>query len=83
MVVDKTDAIIEMLTNERPVCNLIKARSYKQCENPFDVFREWSKTFFNVTRTKHSVTEIDDVHSVSFWDPGIDIVKVNDFIKSL
>ena len=80
---DKTDAIIEMFTNERPVCNLIKARSYKQSENPFDMFREWANTFFSVTRTKHSTTEIDNVESVSFWDPGIDISKVNAFIKTL
>ena len=80
---DKTDAIIEMFTSERPVCNLIKARSYKNVENPYEIFRHWSEKYFNVTRTKHSITEIDDMESVSFFDPGIDIDKVNEFIRSI
>ena len=80
---DKTQAIIEMFTSEAPQCHLIKARSYKEVGSPFDVFRHWSEKHFNVTRTKHSTTAIDDIESVSFYDPGIDVDKVNEFIKSL
>ena len=80
---NKTQMIIEMFTSERPVCFLIKAREYKKMKNPFGVFRDWSEKYFNVTRTKHSITEIDDVASVSFFDPGIDIDEVNEFIWNI
>jgi hypothetical protein len=80
---NQTEAIIEMFLSERPQAGLIKAQRYKEIENPFEVFREWSEKFFNVTRTKQSTTEIDDVTSVSFYDPSIDLTKVNAFIKSL
>ena len=79
----KTQAIIEMVTSEGPQCSLIKNEWYKSVENPYDEFRKWSHERFNVTRTKHSTTAIDDIESVSFYDPSIDVDKVNEFIKSL
>ena len=82
-MVDKTAAIIEMFTSEKPVCNFIKARSYKEMDNPYEEFRHWSEKHFNVTRTLVSTTELGDATSVSYFDPGIDIAKVNEFIKSL
>jgi len=83
LMVNKTAAIIEMFTSEKPVCNFIKAREYKEMDNPFEAFRDWSEKYFNVTRTLISTTEPNDATSVSYFDPGIDIVKVNEFIKSL
>jgi hypothetical protein len=43
---NKTEAIIEMFTSERPQCNLIKGERYKDVDNPYEVFRDWLEKFF-------------------------------------
>ena len=69
----KTEAIINILATDFPLCGMVRASAYRKAESPFDRFRDGIKNYSGITSRR----------GINFYDPDIDIGQVNKFIKSL